>query len=86
MAYKSDIDDERESPALEIMDLTTRKGGIVHYHDHYVPAIKTHKGLSCQSVRLTPEVLSSADCVVLTTNHKVFDVKMIQQNVRLIVD
>jgi UDP-N-acetyl-D-glucosamine dehydrogenase len=86
VAYKPDIDDERESPALEIMDLTTHKGGIVEYHDPYIPAIKTHKGLSYQSVALTPEKLNDADCVVLTTNHKVFDLDLIQQNARLIVD
>ncbi len=86
VAYKPDIDDERESPALEIMDLTAHKGANVEYHDPYIPAIKTHKGLSYQSVALSPEKLNDADCVVLTTNHKVFDVSLIQQNARLIVD
>jgi UDP-N-acetyl-D-glucosamine dehydrogenase len=86
VAYKPDIDDERESPALEIMDLTTHKGGVVEYHDPYIPAIQTHKGLSYQSVALTPEKLSEVDCVVLTTNHKVFDVELIQKHARLIVD
>lgn len=86
VAYKPDIDDERESPALEIMDLTTHKGGVVEYHDPYIPAIHTHKGLSYQSVALTPEKLSEVDCVVLTTNHKVFDVELIQKHASLIVD
>ena len=86
VAYKPDIDDERESPALEIMDITTHKGGVVEYHDPYIPAIKTHKGISHQSVALTPEKLQQVDCVVLTTNHKVFDMEMIQKHARLIVD
>lgn len=86
VAYKPDIDDERESPALEIMDITTHKGGVVEYHDPYIPAIKTHKGISYQSVALTPEKLRQVDCVVLTTNHKVFEMEMIRKNARLIVD
>ena len=86
VAYKPDIDDERESPALEIMDITTHKGGVVEYHDPYISAIKTHKGVSYNSVLLTPEKLGEADCVVLTTNHKVFDLKLIKENAKLIVD
>lgn len=86
VAYKPDIDDERESPALEIMDLTAHKGGNVAYHDPYIPAIKTHKGISYQSIALTPESLNDADCVVLTTNHKVFEMGLIKGNARLIVD
>lgn len=86
VAYKPDIDDERESPALEIMDITTHKGGVVEYHDPYIPAIKTHKEISYQSVALTPEKLRQVDCVVLTTNHKVFEMEMIQKHARLIVD
>ena len=86
VAYKPNIDDERESPALEIMDITYHKGGLVQYHDPHIPAIKTHKGLSYQSVELTPEKLQEVDCVVLTTNHKAFDIDMIQQHAKLIVD
>lgn len=86
VAYKPDIDDERESPALEIMDITAHKGGVVAYHDPYIPAIQTHKGISYQSVALTPESLNDADCVVLTTNHKVFEMGLIKGNARLIVD
>lgn len=86
VAYKPDIDDERESPALEIMDITTHKGGAVEYHDPYIPAIKTHKGITYQSVALTPEKLRQVDCVVLTTNHKVFEMEMIRKYARLIVD
>ena len=86
VAYKPNIDDERESPALEIMDITTHKGGLVHYHDPHIPAITTHKGLSYQSVELTPEKLQEVDCVVLTTNHKAFDIDMIQKHAKLIVD
>jgi UDP-N-acetyl-D-glucosamine dehydrogenase len=86
VAYKPDIDDERESPALEIMDITNHKGGIVSYHDPYIPSVRTHKGFTFQSVSLTREELNEADCVVLTTNHKVFDLELIKSHARLIVD
>ncbi|MBW8330525.1 MAG: nucleotide sugar dehydrogenase [Prolixibacteraceae bacterium] len=86
VAYKPNIDDARESPALEIMDITAHKGGLVSYHDPYIPSVETHHGASLQSVPLTPETLHAADCVVLTTNHQVFNPEMIKGHARLIVD
>lgn len=86
VAYKPDIDDERESPALEIMDIIARKGGVVTYHDPHIPQVKTHAGHCYDSVLLTAEALRQADCVVLTTNHKVFDARFIVEHAQLIVD
>lgn len=95
VAYKPDIDDARESPAIDIMDIVSRKGGVLLYHDPYIPSISldkhahgagTNHGLSLQSVALTPETLQSVDCVVLTTNHKVIDVEMILKHAPLVVD
>ncbi len=86
VAYKPNIDDERESPALEIMDITAHKGGNVSYHDPYIPRIRTHGGRTFNSVELTGEILQNADAVVLTTNHKDFDVEFIRENAKLIVD
>ncbi len=86
VAYKPNIDDERESPALEIMDITAQKGGEVAYCDPHIPEIVTHQGNSYQSVELTAEELQKADCVVLTTNHSIFNVPFIQQHAQLIVD
>jgi UDP-N-acetyl-D-glucosamine dehydrogenase len=86
VAYKPDINDERESPALDIMDITCHKGGEVSYHDPYIPQIKTNEGRKYSSVDLSAEALAKADCVVLTTNHKDFDVKFIQKHSKLIVD
>lgn len=86
VAYKPNIDDERESPALEIIDIVCRKGGIVSYNDPYIHEIKTHKGNNFKSVDLNEKVLEEADCIVLTTNHDVFDVDFIQSNANLIVD
>ena len=86
VAYKPDINDERESPALEIIETIAHKGGNVSYHDPHIPEIKTKDGRSYQSVKLTGETLETADAVVLTTNHSVFDVSFIQKHARLIVD
>ena len=86
VAYKPNIDDERESPAFEIMDITTRKGGIVSYNDPHIPQILSHGHESLHSVDLTAEALQNADCVVLTTNHAAFDIEFIKTNARLIVD
>ena len=86
VAYKPNIDDARESPALEIIDITTHKGGLVTYHDPYISEVKTTEGNQLLSVELTNEVLQNADCVVLTTNHQVFDPEIIQQKAKLIVD
>jgi UDP-N-acetyl-D-glucosamine dehydrogenase len=86
VAYKPNIDDARESPALEIMDIVAKKGGEVIYHDPFISDIKTTHGRSFNSIELTPEALAEADCVVITTNHTVFDAQMIQQHAKLIVD
>ena len=86
VAYKPNINDERESPALEIIDVTSHKGGLVSYNDPYIPQVKTNEGRSFNSIELTEMVLKDADCVVLTTNHKDFDVEFIKQHSKLIVD
>ncbi len=86
VTYKPDIDDERESPALKIMDIVAHKGGQVSYHDPHIPNINTDEGKTYTSEVLSVETLSKADCVVLTTNHSTFDIQFILQHARLIVD
>jgi UDP-N-acetyl-D-glucosamine dehydrogenase len=86
VAYKPNIDDARESPALEIMKIIQKKGGLVSYHDPYIPSVQTPCMMSQQSISLTPKALEDADCVVLTTNHKIFDIPFIRQHAHLIVD
>ena len=86
VAYKPNIDDARESPALELIHLILKKGGNVSYHDPFISSVETHGNVSLQSVELTPQILMEADCVVITTNHSVFDPEMIQQHANLIVD
>ena len=84
VAYKPDIDDARESPALRIMDEVSRKGGLVSYHDPYVPEIITGMGNEYTSVAITE--MKDADVVVITTNHHTFDVRKIISESDLIVD
>jgi UDP-N-acetyl-D-glucosamine dehydrogenase len=86
VAYKPDISDERESPALRIIDEIAHKGGIVSYHDPYIPEITTNEGRSYASQELNGQLLASADCVVITTNHSCFDSKLITDHAKLVVD
>jgi UDP-N-acetyl-D-glucosamine dehydrogenase len=86
VAYKPNIDDARESPALQIIDLVIKKGGDVSYHDPYISAVKTPNGNSFRSIELTEETMRNFDCVVITTNHNVFNPEMIIKNANLIID
>jgi UDP-N-acetyl-D-glucosamine dehydrogenase len=84
-AYKPDVDDIRESPALDVIHLLMDKGATVNYHDPYINAITTD-GLSIHSVPDLMEAVKSADCVVIVTNHRTYDYKLILENAQLIVD
>lgn len=86
VAYKPNIDDARESPALDIMDIVAHKGGKVSYHDPYIPQVKTNEGRTFTSADLSAEALAKEDCVVLTTNHKNLDMELIKEHSKLIVD
>lgn len=86
VAYKPDIDDARESPALEVMSLVAHKGAKVLYHDPYIPEVMDEHGHQWKGVELTDKMLASADCVVFTTNHSCFDVEHILEKAKLVVD
>ena len=85
VAYKKDVDDLRESPALEIMNILRSKGAKVTYTDPYIPEINYQK-LSIKSKPLSKEVLSKIDCSVIVTDHSNFDYNLIVANSKLIVD
>jgi len=89
VAYKRDIDDVRESPALDVMALLLKKGGRVTYHDPYAPLIDGGHwtgGVDMASQPLTLEALAAADCVVILTDHRQFNYDEIVQHSRLVVD
>jgi UDP-N-acetyl-D-glucosamine dehydrogenase len=89
LAYKRDVDDIRESPALDILGVLQQKGARVSYHDPYatnLPAREWPGSIDLKSVELTPETLAAADCVVIVTDHKVFDYELITRHAKLVVD
>jgi UDP-N-acetyl-D-glucosamine dehydrogenase len=83
VAYKRDIDDLRESPALDVMLLLKRRGGQIGYTDPYVPALHL-EGLDLKSQ--PEEAIAAADCVVIVTDHSAFDYRKIVERAALIVD
>jgi len=88
LAYKPDIDDVRESPSLELIELLRAKGAKVDYNDPYIP--QTHKqreyDLKMKSKTLTPKMLGSYDAVVIATNHSDYDYASIVKHAQLVVD
>jgi UDP-N-acetyl-D-glucosamine dehydrogenase len=83
VSYKRDIEDMRESPALDVMLLLRRRGGIVSYCDPHVPALNLD-GLKLESAPL--ESAAHADCVVIVTDHRAFDYRLLVEKAPLIVD
>ena len=86
VAYKADINDERESPALRLMDEVHQKGAVVSYCGPFIPKVTTDKGLKFESVELSDKAVENADCVVFTTAHKAFNVENIVGKAKLVVD
>jgi UDP-N-acetyl-D-glucosamine dehydrogenase len=86
VAYKPDIDDVRESPALHVLELLREKGADVVYHDPHVPSLRLAGGSQLTSCVYTPELLSSADCVLVITNHSAYDWQDVATHSKLVVD
>jgi UDP-N-acetyl-D-glucosamine dehydrogenase len=86
MAYKKDIEDWRESPALKVLELLEREGAFVDYHDPLVPEILDPRKVARRSVAMTAAALASVDCVVIVTDHSCIDWKAVARHARLIVD
>jgi UDP-N-acetyl-D-glucosamine dehydrogenase len=90
VAYKKDIDDTREAPALELMDLLTEQGAEVSFHDPYVmtlPRTRRRPHLAgIARLELSPETVQSQDCVVIVTDHSNYSWDEIVGSARLVVD
>lgn len=88
LAYKKDIDDVRESPSLELIELLKEHGAKVDYNDPHVP--QTHKmreyDLRMSSKKLTAKMLASYDAVLISTDHSSYDYQFIVDNARMVVD
>jgi UDP-N-acetyl-D-glucosamine dehydrogenase len=88
-AYKPDIDDLRESPALDVIGLLQQKGAKVEYHDPYIPIIHADGQIMKTDMKSVPDLMDSvknSDCVVIITNHSIYDYLGILEVAKCIVD
>ncbi len=89
VAYKPDVDDPRESPSFELMKLLLARDAELTYNDPHVPILPTmrkYKTPPLKSTELTPEFLSGQDCILISTNHSIYDYEFIVQHAQLVVD
>jgi UDP-N-acetyl-D-glucosamine dehydrogenase len=83
------VDDPRESPGFELMELLRRKGAVVEYNDPYIPTLPSmrhYPHLRMSSRELTEEYLRTRDCVLIATDHSTYDWNWIARHASLIVD
>ena len=88
IAYKKNVDDMRESPSVELIEMLQSKGSDVTYSDPFFPSfpkMRKHQ-LDLHSVELTAEKLNSFDVVILATDHDSFDYELISSHAQLIID
>ena len=89
MAYKKDVDDPRESPSFELMDLLRERGADLTYNDPHIPKLRKmrhHDVPDMSSTELTPEFLAAQDCVLIATNHTAYDYAYIVEHSRMVLD
>ncbi|MGJ3239513.1 MAG: nucleotide sugar dehydrogenase [Anaerolineae bacterium] len=86
VAYKPDVDDVRESPALDIIELLRQKGADVVYHDPFVPHIRIDQQVTLESSEYSDALLQDADCVVIVTNHSGYDWQHVLDCSKVVVD
>ena len=88
VAYKKNIDDVRESPAIRLIELLTELGADVVYHDPFVPQIEPGRlhNVTMRSTELSAETLGECDCVLIATVHDCFDADFIVTHAPLVVD
>jgi UDP-N-acetyl-D-glucosamine dehydrogenase len=88
LAYKKDVDDIRESPSIELVEILRAKGAKVDYNDPYVPVTPKQRehNLRMRSKKLTADMLRGYDCVLIATDHSAYDYPWIVENAQLVVD
>ena len=88
LAYKKDIDDLRESPSIELIETLKQRGGKVDYNDPHIPRTPKQRehNLGMTSKKLTPAMVSSYDCVLISTDHTAYDYDWIVRHADLVVD
>jgi UDP-N-acetyl-D-glucosamine dehydrogenase len=88
IAYKKNVDDMRESPSVELMEILHQKGAIISYSDPHVPVfpkMRKHQ-FNLKSVQLTADTIGNYDFILLATNHDAFDYGLIKKHAKLIID
>lgn len=85
VAYKKDIDDIRESPAIDVIRLLERRGALVTFHDPHVRVLR-EDGMELTSVPLDPQTLAQSDCVIIVTDHSAVDYGLVAQHAPIVVD
>jgi UDP-N-acetyl-D-glucosamine dehydrogenase len=86
VAYKRDVDDMRESPALDVLHLLIQKGAHVSYHDPHVPSLRLEDGHPLESQTYSDDLLASADCVVIITDHTSINWAHVTNTAKVVVD
>ena len=86
VAFKRDVDDTRESPALDVLALLLEKGADIRYHDPHVPQLRLPEGQLLRSQALDAGELAAADCVVVITDHSAIDWQLVVNHSALVVD
>jgi UDP-N-acetyl-D-glucosamine dehydrogenase len=89
MAYKKDVDDSRESPGFELLELLLQRGAMVNYNDPHIrvlPPVRRHPHVGLKSLPLTPGSLAEQDCVVIVTDHSAYDWPFVVAHAPLVVD
>lgn len=86
VAYKRDVDDMRESPALDVLHLLIQKGAHVSYHDPHVASLRLEDGHQLESSAYNDRLLSEADCIVIITDHSSIDWSHVTKTARVVVD
>jgi UDP-N-acetyl-D-glucosamine dehydrogenase len=89
LAYKKDIDDNRESPAMKIIQILKEKGAVVDYNDPHISrcsGMRQYPNFNLISVPLSDAVLQATDCILLVTDHSAYDYQWIASKAKLIVD
>ena len=86
VAYKRDVDDMRESPALDVIQLLEERGANISYHDPHVSSLRLENGKTYSSETLSNDWLNEADCVVIVTDHSAYDWTRIVEHSQVIID
>ena len=85
VAYKKNVSDCRESPALDVMRLLSQKGAVLSYNDPFVPSMRLN-GEVLRSVELSPESIANQDCLIILTDHSNYDFRAIIASAKLVID